>query len=565
MLRSDPELLLVQRGTQPTRRVVRYRHGGEITIEGTTLTARIPFPAVDLLYWTVDGDSFLVSGDTRVIHTRSMHVDPNGLLSLLLLGAVIPPMATFREKRVFRPGFETTVDLETFRVTERPTMHWPEIVDDDFTMPARDQVRLLSQVIDRQLEEIGTDNPILLFSGGVDSGVLAYRLSRLGYRDTTLVHYSFGENSPDTIAAQALARELGLPFEVVTPRDESAVEILDRAADLYHQPFCDHSAVPTHQLAQAVTKRFDRARPILDGTGADGAFGLFAKSRSYQRLMLLPSPIRNAASASYVRRRAWRTTSRLEHSLRILHRLATMSKLAASIAQHGMLGVGVCAPKANVDSVCTTLESWIGPIAPTDDPYARMPMADIGLTCAGIFAHKDFSIFAESGHRVEYPFMAPSMVLFALRRAHRWPNSKSPKHALKSLLLQTAPREIVHRPKTGFVSDKFELFSSADVIERIRGTVRSQHPRTELLREWLDAAVVDTLADDLRDGRRLPAPTYNFLWSIAMANSWLSTIDDASDGVRRRLLERRGSALGAAETQWIRRTLNLGPETPAQA
>jgi hypothetical protein len=536
--------------------VIRYRHGGEIVVEGTTLTARIPFPAVDLLYWTVDGDSLLISGDTRVIHSRTMTVDPEGVLSLLLLGAVIPPMATFREKRVFRPGYETTVDLATFSTTERPMVQWPEIVDDDFTLPSRDQVRLLSQILDRQLEELGTDNPILLFSGGVDSGVLAYRLSRLGYRDTTLVHYSFGEQSPDTIAAQALARELGLPFEIVAPREESAVEILDHAADLYHQPFCDHSAVPTHRLARAVSSQFDKARPILDGTGADGAFGLFAKSRSYRRLMLLPSPIRKAGSMSYVRRRAWRTASRLEHTLRILHRLSTMSKLAASIAQHAMLGIGVHAPKERLDAVYNALETWIGPISPHDDPYVRIPMADIGLTCAGIFAHKDFSIFAESGHRVEYPYMAPSVVMFALRRAQRWPNSMTPKNALKNLLLQTAPREIVHRPKTGFVSDKFEIFANGDVIERIRGAVHDQHPRSGVLREWLDPSVVDTLTDDLRRGHRLPPPTYNFLWSIAMASSWLRSIDDAADRVRARLLARTPSSLGPAETDWLRRSVN---------
>lgn len=562
-IQSDPDVLVLHRGAQPTRRVVRWSQGGEVTIERSTLIARVPFPAVDRLYWTVDGDRLVVAGDARLVHRRSMSVDPVGLLSLVLMGSVVPPWALFREQRSVRPGFETTIDLETFRASDRATADWPAMLDADATMPTDEQARLLAEALDRQLAEVARQGPVLLFSGGVDSGVLAYRLSRLGHRDTTLLHYSFREDSPDTVAAQALARELGLAFESVTPGDVTATDILDRAADLYRHPFCDHSAVPTHQLGCAAVGRFDRSRPILDGTGADGAFGLFGKARTYARLASLPHPIRRGASGVFRWRRMWRTSSRVEHAVRILHRLGTMSPLAASIAQHAMLGIGLRPPASQTDTVFAALDSWIGPIAPPDDPHARMPLADIGLICAGIFAQKDYSIFADAGHRIEYPFLAPSMVTFALRRAGRWPNSEAPKHALKSLLLQIAPPEVIHRPKTGFVSDTFDLFERPEMIARVVDVIEDDHPRTAPLRALLDASVLRTLADDLRARRGMPAPTYNFLWSIAFASSWLRSIDDAADRARERLLAARGESLEPHVAAWLR--ASSAPQASATA
>ncbi|MDZ4830455.1 MAG: asparagine synthase C-terminal domain-containing protein [Phycisphaerae bacterium] len=544
MTKMDPEILVVRCGSAWPRTAVRYQHGGSVVLEGQTLTVFSPFPSVDLLYWAIDRDRLVISGDARMVHRPEMRLDPRGVLSLLLYGAVVPPLTTFVEKRTFLPGYTTHVDLRDFRMRASPSVEWPELLPEDDYLPVAAQIDALAHAIDAELEEACVADPILLFSGGVDSGVLASRLKRLGFSNTSLVHYSFGDNSPDTIAAHAINAGLKFEFDSVRGHENGVAEILDGAAFRYHQPFCDHSAIPTHYLVSHVLDRYGTSRPVLDGTGADGAFGLFAKSRAYARINRIPRAMKALASFAYVNAGLWRSTGRLERATRIAHRLYTMPKLSASIAQHSMLGFGLRVDPNDLAEVTGAMETWIDPVRPRDDSFARIPLADLGLVCAGVFAHKNFSHFADAQCSIRYPFLAERVVKFALRRAQRWPGSMAPKHALKLLLLQSAPREAVIRPKSGFSSPDFENFGGSAFLERLESAVGPDSP----IADFVDRRVVRRVIDDLRARRRVPPTTYSFAWSIAMTASWIRNIVPAAQVVQQRALTQGRTEWGAAET-----------------
>lgn len=79
-------------------------------------------------------------------------------------------------------------------------------------------------------------NPVLLFSGGVDFGIIASRLVLLGFTNTLLIKYSFVEDDKESILAEKIAKLLGLRFERVFAKKRLCA-CLDNPGILYTQTF----------------------------------------------------------------------------------------------------------------------------------------------------------------------------------------------------------------------------------------------------------------------------------------------------------------------------------------
>lgn len=524
-------VLSFRRGELVAPSTHRYAHGCIVTAEGDSVTVRSDLCAVDLMFWRREGDRILLSPDARLLHRRGMTPDPRGILSLITLGMVFPPFTLFREVGAFQPGTETTIDLRDLSFRSTSSVEWSPRIEAESRLPIDAQVETLLRTLDEAIEEVLTPaQPLVLFSGGVDSSLLAWRLREIGRSDALLVHFTFGEDSPDTIAARAMQRILGFPMEIVGHRRGTAVEILDAAPKIYRQPFADHSAVPTAELMRFAVDLAHRDTLILDGTGADGAFGLVRKARRYRLFdRTVPAPARATLGWPYRGLSLWRRSGPVERLARISYRLGTMSKLLASIAISPMLGIAVHAEPSAWASVNRELEDWVESVRPPDDPSVRIPLADLAVICAGVFAQKDFWFAAEAGVRISFPYLRRSMVDLAMRRACRWPGSDRPKNALKHALARIAPDSVVGRTKTGFVSPKYEIFTERGILERIDALAASD----ARLAEYVDAKVLRTIVDDLRSGRLYPPPIYNFLWSALVCESWLRGVDAAADDARR--------------------------------
>ena len=70
---------------------------------------------------------------------------------------------------------------------------------------------------------------MLFFSGGVDSGLLAARLARLGRTDVTLAAYSFSPRDSETRLATAMADHLGFSCLTVAHDPRSLEQVLAQA------------------------------------------------------------------------------------------------------------------------------------------------------------------------------------------------------------------------------------------------------------------------------------------------------------------------------------------------
>ena len=235
-----------------------------------------------------------------------------------------------------------------------------------------------------------------------------------GYSDSLLLNFSFGDGDAESQLAEAMADHLGLPFERIH-NDGNSTRVLARPGRIYPEPFGDHSAVPTAQLAHGVVDRLaGEARLILDGTGADGVFGMSRKIRKWQQISSLPRFAGSAASGGYAAARLWLHEGRLEYSMRVLRRMALLPDVAGIVAQNPL--AGLLYDDRGVAEVSSMLVDWIDAWA--GDSFERQAVgADMALTCANVFVAKSKPIFTEAGLNVLYPFLAPDILALVLHLA----------------------------------------------------------------------------------------------------------------------------------------------------
>ena len=94
-------------------------------------------------------------------------------------------------------------------------------------------------------------DPVILFSGGVDSALLASRAVALGWTGTTLVNYCLGKNDAESEFAEQMASHLGLEFVRIDDDGSLDPKSLEAVASKYPSPFGDYSVLPTNRLTSA--------------------------------------------------------------------------------------------------------------------------------------------------------------------------------------------------------------------------------------------------------------------------------------------------------------------------
>ncbi len=490
---------------------------GDIGVEVASgkASVSVPFGATDQIYLQHAAAGTRLFGDLRT--GAGSELDERGLYALLAFGGCVPPFTPFTGVERLMPGCVTSVDLGS-GATSR-TLHtasWPEPA----TAPADEdaRVRRVTDALDDALRQVCPDErPVILFSGGVDSGLLAARASSLGWKETVLVHFSIGEDDAETLVAREMADHLGLRIDVVADTIEDTFEPLERAGELYPQPFGDHSTMPTYRLARQTIERTEGTRTVLDGTGADGAFGLFSKAAAWNKVRRVPRPLAAMSSAIYGPLSLQLKTSRLEFASRLFRRATRMPLLSASIAQNPLEGVCYRFDRSTRDDVHGAVQQWLDDAAPELCPEAQIGAVDIALICANIFAQKARSVYDGAGRRVVYPFLDGRVISLGLREAVHWPDASEAKQVLKAALKRSVPDRLVDRPKSGFSIDTRPRFAQPEFLDILRRSVEQGSP----LAPHLDRRRMLRLVDHLAAQRRAPAQTSSFAWLVAFTARWL--------------------------------------------
>ncbi len=223
-----------------------------------------------LVFWARDGElAFASTVGALGAGGFKGPVDPAAVLQFLEYGNVAGDQCIFEQLAKLPPA---TI-LEWRDGVARQRTYW--------TLPRWDEADASPITFDAAVEEaeslivestrirLISDVPIAaLLSGGVDSTLVCWALSRLNANLTAFTVGTPGDPSDEAGQARQTAQKLGIPHEVVElPADRP--EMLSEMEDAYSEPFASMSAQAMLRVSRAVKPR---ATVLLTGDGGDDVF-----------------------------------------------------------------------------------------------------------------------------------------------------------------------------------------------------------------------------------------------------------------------------------------------------
>lgn len=378
---------------------------------------------------------------------------------------------------------------------------------------------LLARMREGVRSRMVADVPLGAFlSGGVDSSAvvaLMAEASKAAVRTCTIGFDEAGHDERDHAAAVARRFATDHQAQVVRPDDFALIDTLVRHFD---EPFADGSALATYQVAALARQRVTVA---LSGDGADEALAGYRRYRfqaAEERVRgMLPANWRAAAFGTLGR---W--YPKADWAPRPLRAKATLLALGSDGDEAYARSVGVTPPEWRARLLSAEARRALGGhraedryvaamrAAPARDAIDRAQYADLKIWLPGDILTKVDRTSMAVGLEAREPLLDHRLVEFCARLpAGMRLRHGTGKWLMKRSLERHLPREILYRPKMGFVtpiSDWFRgaLAGDAEALSRSRTLADSG---------WLDMATVARIADEHRSGRSDHGRT---LWQLLM-------------------------------------------------
>ncbi len=382
---------------------------------------------------------------------------------------------------------------------------------------------LRAAVTDRMVADV----PLGAFlSGGVDSSAVVAFMAGASKRAVNSASIGFDERALDETA---YARQIAQRFatnhrERIVAANDFA--LIDRLADAFDEPFADASALPMYQLCQMAREDVTVA---LSGDGADEAFAgyrrLVFQHREERLRALIPAPLRRHLLGPLGR--VW---PQMDWAPRPLRARATLTGLGMDGAQAYAAAVGVtgCDQRQRLfnDAARRALGGHVAEArywqamanAPAREPLDRAQYADFQHWLPGDILTKTDRMSMAVSLEVREPLLDYRLVEFAatLPAAMRVRGGTG-KAILKQAMEPYLPRDILYRPKMGFVTP-ISAWLRGPLKDRAAGLATSP----VLARcDWFDLAEVARLADAHIGGRRDHGRT---LWQLLMLEKSLTRL-----------------------------------------
>jgi asparagine synthase (glutamine-hydrolysing) len=401
-----------------------------------------------------------------------------------------------------------------------PSQWW----DVDFSDRARGSARALGEeLIERMREAVRArlvaDVPLGAFlSGGVDSSAVVALMAEASKRAVKTCTIGFDEAGHDERAyAETVAGRFATEHRTrVVAADD--FDLVDRLVAAFDEPFADASALATYRVCELAREKVTVA---LSGDGADEALAGYRRYKFHaaeERVRgLLPAGLRGSAFGALGR---W--YPKADWAPRPLRAKTTLLALAGEGAEAYAGAVGVTTPAVRAALYSAAARRALGGHraerryvetmrdAPARDAIDRAQYADFKHWLPGdILTKTDRTSMAVSLEARE-PLLDYRLIEFAARLPVRMRlRGGEGKWLMKRALEPFLPREVLYRPKMGFVTPISAWFRGA-LAEDAAALARSP---TLAGTGWFDMAAIAALADDHRFGRAEHGRT---LWQLMM-------------------------------------------------
>jgi asparagine synthase (glutamine-hydrolysing) len=494
-----------------------------ICLNAIELRLAVPLATPEQFYFAQHLQSIMLGNDLRLLSRwKGLQLNDSAVFALFQYGTIPAPLTIAKNIHRIPNGHQLTF---TATVGEPKIIRYFEPPTQLPTLGAKNADRkALLDIVQATLRQTLIplpQNSALYFSGGVDSALLAAQLAHLGRRDITLFNYSFGPDDMESRLASEIADFLGFPYERISYQPSDMVSMLTRLAKDYSFPFGDRSVVPTNLLVHASLPKLSVGSAIIDGTGADGAFGAWHTTNP---LSYVPRPIRWWLGKIYKYTTLWRTTSSLEYRLhragQSLHMTLPHLMVIGSYAFSDIIYHIPALIRADLENNLIQNTDDLGLALASPE---RFSLLDLIHVCAGMFAAKTFDPLRSQGVTPYYPFLEPTMVRLALAVPYV---DKCPNHEAKSLLKQLLARDIpdhwIYRQKSGFIAPFKEMLKNKAMQEFIHDVVLS--PSNPLL-DYCNVDLITRMFARANRGFPLSDSLYGFLWNLIFTSGWLNQMN----------------------------------------
>lgn len=492
----------------------------DLAVPGGALEIAVPIATPEHFYAASRAGAHVVGNDLRLmVRWAGLDLDPRGVYATLRFNASLPPFTVSRSVVRIPWGHSARLSPGASELVQ-DTMRG-DTLDPRRSGSVQSPAEELLQTIDRTLENVPRDS-VLFFSGGVDSALLASRLAEIGRADVRLLNLAFGPSDPEADHARLVASRLGLVFDQVVQTDEGVTCLLERLARDYSFPFGDPSTIPTHVLARAALNA--GAPPaVIEGTGADGAYGAGLKFGPWSSFYALPRQARGLLGAAYAGAGLWKSSGSASRLCRWARRSTALPlHVAAILGRDALDGIAYSVTRPVRDEVHGGIDGFVYAASEGFAPRERLSLFDVMAVCAERFATKSYDPLRHGGTPTIYPFLEPRMI--RLSASLTWEQKcgrGGKKGLLKELLARSLPPEMVYRKKSGFDPPFARTFASRSVQGYLHDVVLAAgNP----LRGFFESEKVREIVTRIGRGAPLDAGTYEFLWTLCATSGWLRSV-----------------------------------------
>ena len=415
----------------------------------------------------------------------------------------------------------------------KPTSEQRRWWDIDFSQRAKGSEADLSAELVHLIREavqsrMVSDVPLGAFlSGGVDSSSVVALMSEVSANPVRTCSIGFDVASVDeTSYAEKIARQFGTLHEARTVSQSDYSEI-DSLAAMFDEPFADASALPTWRVCQLAREKVTVA---LCGDGADEAFAGYRRQvfhHNEERVRsLIPEGIRGSVFGSLGQ--IW---PKADWAPRPFRAKSTFLALAASGERGYTQALSVTGSALRSSLYTAKFQQQLDGFraedeliqlmqdAPARSGLDKAQYADLSFWLPGdILTKLDRTSMAVSLEARE-PLLDHRLVEFAARLPEAMRvRGRCGKHLLKKCMERYLPKDVLYRPKQGFVTP-IANWMRCPLADEVRAISRN----SILIQSGLILGErVGDLADAHIAGRADHSRT---LWQLLMLEKSLSTLN----------------------------------------
>ena len=491
----------------------------DVSLQSEEVNFVIPPATPQHFYFAKMQDGYVFGDDLRLFrYLVNTELDAGAIYALFQYGAIPPKLTPYKDIHRIPGGHSFKLRPNARDSFCTPFFFLKDIEQENDPIVAESRIE---QTLDHILRSV-PERAVMYFSGGVDSGLLAARLAQLERTDVQLINYAFEQSDQESQLAQLMASAFGMKCHRIEQQPGEVGEVLQRIGEDYSFPFGDCSTVPTNILVHNSLRWARRSLVVIEGTGADGAFGVGDKYNAWERIYRIPSFLRKPAGSVYSQFELWKGDSRMEHFCRAVRKSLDMTLGPAVVAENALAGIAYVIPAEIRAELHEAVTSSFDILTRGVDPKERLSHLDLGWVCAGRMAPKSFEPLRRYGIQTVYPFLQLPMLRVgsSIPWSLKCPAGDS-KGILKKLLARHVPREWVYRRKSGFAPPHRELLGSKSLQEFVREIVLS---RTNPLMDFFQREKVTQITERARKHEGLCPGAYEFLWTLSFASGWFSQL-----------------------------------------